>query len=81
MKREVAVTPFDNCNKTRFYCALYREKGLFWWSKWRTIVSKDRNQIFSYQNARLLADQALANGVVPGIYDSECFAIVEWDEE
>lgn len=83
MKREVAVVPVDNSNETKWYTAMYRDKGLLFWNKWKVILSTDKSEAFSYSRARYFADQALSNGVVPAEYPHVrgCYPIVELDED
>lgn len=65
------------------YSVRYRERGWFMWRPWRTVVESHTTVYgWDYKNARLIADQAMANGVVPSTFRSEwCNVVVELDEE
>ncbi len=76
--REVVVVRHDS----RLYGVRARSRTWFGcWNGWKDIIDQGRTWAWSYKTARLIADQVLANGFIPGQYRSEALAVMELDEE
>lgn len=49
----------------------------FWLCRWRVAVEGQNTVGFSMTKAEALRDLAEQNGIVPGVYDSDCQVIVK----
>jgi hypothetical protein len=79
-RREVAIVPHDSQRK--LYGVQVRQRSKWGgWSSWRELITVTKQCAWPYALARQYADQALANGWVPGVYHSQAFPIIETDVE
>lgn len=86
VRRQAVVTLAENSNldnELNRYCVRYRERGWIMWRPWLSVIEDvSKHYYWDYKTARLIADQAMANGVVTSVsYTGYCNVIVELDEE
>ncbi len=96
-KREVAVVRHSQFTRASYgtmehgegmqYSVRYRETApVMWglwhsWGDWQQVVDTGDTSHWLYTTARHIANQALANGVVPSRYASQVHAVIELDQE